>query len=309
MRRTLLASVTLAALAVAAHAQQSQPATPPAAAAPEASGAAVPNPVLAKVGDKEIHQADLASAATGLPEQYRNLPPQVLYPMLLDQVIDREALVMRARKEGLQNDPKVQEQMRSADDRVLQNALLSREVGPTLTEAAVRAQYDKEYAGKPGPEEVHAQHILVDSKEKAEKIIADLKGGADFAELAKKNSTDPGAANGGDLGWFKKGDMVPAFADAAFSMKPGDVDPQPVQTQFGWHVIKVLDKRQAPAPAFEQVQEQIRQQLIREGVQKAVASAKKDIKVVKYNPDGSVAAPPTDVTPPGAPVTPAPPAK
>ena len=304
MRRILLTTAIFAALLAPAYAQQpahgaqAEPAQPDnAQGAPQ--GAQVPNPVLAKVGDKEVHQSDLAAAAQGLPEQYRNLPPQVLYPMLLDQVIDREALVMQARKEGLQGDPKVQEQMRAADDRVLQNALLSREVGPTLTEAAVRAQYDKEYAGKPGPEEVHAQHILVDSKEKAEKIIDQLKGGADFAELAKKNSSDPGAANGGDLGWFKKSDMVPAFADAAFSLKPGEVDPQPVQTQFGWHVIKVLGKRQAPPPAFEQVQDQIRQQLIREGVQKAVADAKKGVQIVKYNPDGTVAAPPADVTPQG----------
>ena len=309
MRRILLTTAISAALLGSAYAQQPAPASPPAEAPANGANAAVPNPVLAKVGDREIHQADLAAAAQGLPEQYRNLPPQVLYPMLLDQVIDREALVMQARKEGLQDDPKVQDQMRAADDRVLQNALLSRDVGPTLTEATVRAQYDKEYAGKPGPEEVHAQHVLVDSKEKAEKILEQLKSGADFAELAKKNSSDPGAANGGDLGWFKKGDMVPAFADAAFSLKPGEVDPQPVQTQFGWHVIKVLGKRQAPPPAFEQVQDQIRQQLIRDGVQKAVAEAKKGVQIVKYNPDGTVAPPSADVTPQGGAAAPAAPAR
>ncbi len=315
MRLHLLATAALIALLGPAYAQpagQLPPGHPPTGQPPApapsvrseppalsnvAPGAAVPNPVVARVGDKEIHQSDLAAAAAGLPEQFRGLPPQVLYPMLLDQVIDREALVVAARKQGLEKDPKVQEQMRAADDRVLQNALLSREVGPTLTEAAVRARYDQEYAGKPGPEEVHAEHILVPTKEQAEKIIAELKGGADFAELAKKNSTDPGAANGGDLGWFKKGDMVPAFADAAFSLKPGEVDPQPVQTQFGWHVIKVLDKRQAPPPPLEQVQEQIRQQLVREGVQKAVTEAKKGLQIVKYNPDGTVAPPSADVTP------------
>ncbi len=273
--------------------------------APAATNAApVPNPVVARVGDHVIHQSDLAAAAAGLPEQFRNLPPQVLYPMLLDQVIDREALVIAARKQGLDKDPKVQEQMRLADDRVLQNALLSRDVGPTLTEAAVRARYDQDIAGKPGIEEVHAQHILVPTKEQAEKIIAELKGGADFADLAKKYSTDPAAANGGDLGWFKKGDMVPAFADAAFNLKPGEVTQAPVQTQFGWHVIKVLDKRQSPPPPFEQVADQIRQTLIREGVSRAVTDAKRGLQIVRYNPDGSVAAPTPDATP--APGTPAP---
>ena len=320
MRLHLLATAALIALIGPAYAQPAgqQPAGQSPAPAPGvrseppalsdvAPGAAVPNPVVARVGDKEIHQSDLAAAAAGLPEQFRGLPPQVLFPMLLDQVIDREALVVSARKQGLEKDPKVQEQMRAADDRVLQNALLSREVGPTLNEAAVRARYDQDYAGKPGQAEVHAEHILVPTKEKAEQIIQELKGGADFADLAKKNSTDPGASNGGDLGWFKKGDMVPAFADAAFSLKPGEVDPQPVQTQFGWHVIKVLDKRQAPPPTLEQVQEQIRQQLVREGVQKAVADAKKGLQIVKYNPDGTVAPPSADVTPPqggAAPATP-----
>ena len=286
------------------------PALPNPGQAPAATNAApVPNPVVARVGDRVIHQSDLAAAAAGLPEQFRNLPPQVLYPMLLDQVIDREALVIAARKQGLDKDSKVQEQMRLADDRVLQNALLSRDVGPTLTEAAVRARYDQDIAGKPGIEEVHAQHILVPTKEQAEKIIAELKGGADFADLAKKYSTDPAAANGGDLGWFKKGDMVPAFADAAFNLKPGEVVQEPVQTQFGWHVIKVLDKRQSPPPPFEQVADQIRQTLIREGVGRAVANAKQGLQIVRYNPDGSVAAPAPDATPaPGAPATPGTPA-
>lgn len=278
--------------------QAQAPASPSAGQPPAASSAApVPDPVVARVGDRAIHQSDLAMAAAGLPEQYRTLPPQVLYPMLLDQVIDREALVIAARKQGLDKDPKVQEQMRLADDRVLQNALLSREIGPTLNEAAVRARYDQEFAGKPGPEEVHAEHILVPTKEEAEKVLAELKGGADFAELARKYSKDPAAANGGDLGWFKKGDMVPAFSDAAFSLKPGETVPEPVQTQFGWHVIKVLDKRQAPPPPFEQVQNDIRQQMIREGVTKVVADAKQGLQITRYNPDGSVPAP----TPPASP--------
>jgi len=288
----------------AASPAPASPGLPNPGQAPAATNAApVPNPVVARIGDKVIHQSDLAQAAAGVPQQFRNLPPQVLYPMLLDQVIDREALVISARKQGLEKDPVVQEQMSLADDRVLQNALLSREIGPTLTEAAVHARYDQEFAGKPGVEEVHAEHILVPTKEQAEKVIAELKGGADFAALAKKYSTDPAAANGGDLGWFKKGDMVPAFADAAFSLKPGDVTQQPVQTQFGWHVIKVLDKRQAPPAPFEQVAEQIRQTLIREGVANAVTEAKKGLTIVRYNPDGSVATPSPEATAPGAPAT------
>ena len=122
--------------------------------------------------------------------------------------------------------------------------MLSKEVGPTITDAALHARYDKDIAGKPGEEEVHAKHILVDNEDQAKKIIADLKGGADFAALAKQYSKDPGAAQqGGDLGFFKKDEMVPEFATAAFAMKPGQVSQQPVHTQFGWHVIMVVERR------------------------------------------------------------------
>ncbi len=315
MRRFLLAAVLTPALgAVPVWAQQ--PTTPaptspaPASPAPAnpgpASPAPVPNPVIARVGNREIHQSDLRAVAATLPEQLRSMPPQVLYPMLLDQLVDRTAIVIEARKEKLQADPAVKEQMRAADDRVLQNALLTREVGPSLNVDAVRAIYNKDYANKAGPEEVHAEHILVPTKDQADKIIAELKGGAKFADLAKKYSKDPGAANGGDLGWFKKGDMVPAFSDVAFALKPGEVAPQPVKTQFGWHVIKVLGHRQAPPPKFAQVEGEIRQQLIREGVAKAVTKAKRGLTIVRYNPDGTVpsAKPPTATPGAATPATP-----
>lgn len=306
MRRFLLAAALTPTLGIApVWAQQPTPPAPsspapgnPGSASPGSANpgptAPVPNPVIARVGDQEIHQSDLRAAAATLPPQLHSMPPQVLYPMLLNQLVDRTALVIQARKEKLQDDPAVKEQIRAAEDRVLQNALLTREVGPSLSADAVHAIYEKDYANKPGPEEVHAEHILVPTKEQAEKIITELKGGAKFSDLAKKYSKDPGAANGGDLGWFKKGDMVPAFSDAAFALKPGAITQQPVKTQFGWHVIKVLGKRQAPPPKFTQVEAAIRQQLIRDGVAKAVEKAKKGLTIVKYNPDGT--APPAGPT-------------
>ena len=125
----------------------------------------------------------------------------------------------------------MQRQIAAAEDRALQTAMLSKEVGPSITDAAVHARYDQDIAGKPGEEEVHAKHILVDSEAQAKKIIAELKGGADFAALAKQYSKDPsGAQQGGDLGFFKKDEMVPEFADAAFAMQPGQVSPTPVHT-------------------------------------------------------------------------------
>jgi peptidyl-prolyl cis-trans isomerase C len=207
--------------------------------------------------------------------------------MLLDQLIDGRALVIEAEKTGLDKDPTVARQVTAAEDRALQSAMLSKVVGPTVTDEAVKAAFDKEAAGKPPEEEVRASHILVADEADAKKIIAELNGGADFATLAKQNSTDPGGKTGGDLGFFKKDDMVPEFAAAAFALKPGEITQTPVHTQFGWHVIKLEERRTAPPPTFEQARDELRQKMIQAGVQQAVAQARTGVTVQKFNMDGS----------------------
>jgi peptidyl-prolyl cis-trans isomerase C len=313
------AAATLLAV-VPAFAQQPAPARPPAPAAPAPApapaanpGAATPptaaaapapaDPVLARVDGQEIHASDLAEAAQSLPEELRGMPPQMLYPMLLDQMIDRRALVIAGRKQGLENDPAVQKQVARATDTAIQNTLLSRQIAPTLTDAAIEARYKRDYADKPGEEEVHAAHILVADEDKAKDIIKKLNAGADFAALARENSTDPSAkSNAGDLGFFKKGDMLPEFSDAAFALKPGQITETPVKTRFGWHVIRSIEKRTAPAPALDQVRDEIRQSLIQEGVAKALAQAKQGLTIQKFNPDGSpiTDSPAAGTTAPGA---------
>ena len=280
----LFVGAGLMALPVAAQA----PAAPAAPVAPAAAPAAKPvDPVVAKVGAVEIHGSDLAEAAQGLPEQYRNMPAAQMYPMLLDQLVDREAVGVLARKKGLDRDPAVQRAMQRAGDQVMQNALISRDVGPTVTEPALHARFERDFAGKTGEEEVHARHILVASEADALKVIAELKKGGDFAALAKTRSSDPGASQGGDLGFFKKGDMLPEFAAAAFALKPGQITEKPVKTQYGWHVIKLEGRRAAPAPTFEQAHDELRQQMVQEGVQKVLAEARAGVTVEKFNPDGS----------------------
>ena len=277
----------LAALSCAALAQTTPapPSSAPAAAAEDPANKL--DPVVAKVNGVDIRASDVRDAMAGLPDEYRNLPPNMLFPMMLDQLVDRKALVLLAQKQGLDKDPLVSRQMSRAADAALQNALLSRDVGPSVTEAKVRERYDSTVANKPGEEEVHARHILVASEDEARKIIADLKGGADFAALAKAHSTDPGAAQGGDLGWFKKGDMLPEFSAAAFALQPGQTTETPVHTQYGWHVINVEGRRQAPPPSFEQARDQLRQDMIQEGVRKVVAQAREGLTIERFNPDGS----------------------
>lgn len=275
----------LAALSCAALAQSAPSASPAPPAA--ASDPATSDPVVAKVNGQDIRASDVREAMSSLPDEYRSLPPNMLFPMMLDQLIDRKALVLLAQKQGLDKDPQVQRQMTRAADSALQNALLSRDVGPSVTEQKVKERYDATVANKPGEEEVHARHILVGSEDEAKKIIAQLQGGADFAQLAKEHSTDPGAAQGGDLGWFKKGDMLPEFSAAAFALQPGQITDTPVHTQYGWHIIKVEGRRQAPPPSFEQARDQLRQDMIQEGVRKVVAEARQGLAIQRFNPDGS----------------------
>lgn len=254
------------------------------------SGTSAPaaDPIIAKVDGQPIHLSELKDAAATLPQGAHAMASDKLYPMLLEQLIDARALLAEAHRTGVDKDPAVQRQVKEAEERALETAVLHKAIAPQITDAALKARYEKETASKSGPEEVHARHILVNDEATAKKIIAELDKGGDFAALSKQYSTDPGAAKqGGDLGWFKQDEMVPEFATAAFALQPGQVSQTPVHTQFGWHVIQVLEKRKAPPPSFEQVKDELRQKMIQEGVQQAVAQARAGVKVETFNMDGS----------------------
>lgn len=289
--------------AAPAPAQTAPAQTPPAQTPPAqtASAKAAPaDPVVARVNGREIRLSDLSDAAQQLPAEMRSMPPTMLYPMLLDQMIDRAAIVELARKRGMDKEPTVVRQMARAQDQALQTALIGRDVGPLVTETELRARYDREIAGKPGEEEVHARHILLGSEADAKAVIAELKKGGDFAALAKARSTDK-ASGDGDLGFFKKGDMVPEFAAAAFGLKAGQITEAPVKTQFGWHVIRVEARRTAPAPAFEEAYDSLRTKTIQEGVEKLLKEARAGLSVERFNLDGAPRRATDDAQPPPAP--------
>ncbi|MDB5401011.1 MAG: Peptidylprolyl isomerase [Rhodopila sp.] len=265
-----------------------------------------PDPVLAKVNDQPIHASDLKAAAESLPAQARTMPPQQLYPLLLDQLVDAQALVVEAKKTGLDKDPAVQRTLQMAQDRTLASAMLNKVVRPQVSDDAVKARFDAEFANKQGESEVHARHILVSDEATAKKIIADLKKGGDFAALSKQYSKDPGAsAQGGDLGFFKKTDMVPEFATAAFALKDNEVTPAPVKTEFGWHVIQTLEHRTSQPPTFEQERDELRQKMVQAAVQKEVAQARSEVTVQTFNMDGSPVKATDTAQPPPAPQSPA----
>ena len=246
------------------------------------------NPVLARVDGVEIRMTDVQAEAARLPEELRGMPPMMLYPLLLDQMITQKAITAAARAQGLDRDPDVQARIRRAEEETLQQALLTREIQPVLTEEALRARYQRDIAARPAEEEVRARHILVPTEAEARAALAEARRpGADFAEVARRRSTGPGAREGGDLGFFKRADMLPEFAEAAFALRPGEISQNPVRTQFGWHVIKVEERRAVPPPSYEDSRENLRSQAFEEGVNQAVERIRAAARVERFNMDGS----------------------
>ncbi|OYV51968.1 MAG: peptidylprolyl isomerase [Acidocella sp. 20-58-15] len=296
MRRfSSISAIALAATLIAApvFAQTSAPAPAAAPATPPA------DPVLATVNGAAIHMSDVQSAAASLPPEMQQMKPEQLFPLLVNQLIDRQALLVAAHAESLDKDAKVQALMQAAANEQLENAYVQEQVGSQVTDAAVQAEFNKDYAGKPGPAQVDARHILVKTKAEAESIITQLEHGADFAKLATKYSIDPGAKDGGELGWFSQDEMVQPFADAAFALKPGQYTKTPVQTQFGWHVILCEGKRTGPAPTLDEVKDQIRKNLADNAIKATLNAARSKVKIQIFNPDGTPAATPAAGTPTG----------
>lgn len=251
-------------LALAAAPSAAQDTAAP--AAPEAAApAAQPDAVVATVDGVAITEAELTLAERDLDPQFSQLPPEQRRAAALSALIEIKLLAAKAEADGLGEDPEFKQRMDFLRQRALHSALVEQEIAAKVTDEAVRARYDAEMANTPPRNEVHARHILVKTKEEADAIIAQLDDGGNFEELANANTTDPsGKTTGGDLGYFGQGQMVPEFEKAAFALEPGSYTKEPVQTQFGFHIIKVEDKRAQQPPAFEQVKEQIRSLLLRE---------------------------------------------
>lgn len=258
----MMASTALAP----AFAQDAAPAAPAAeapAAAPAAPAPAVtPETVVATVGGEPITEADLSFAAEDLTQELSQMPPEQRKPFLLRVLIDMKVMATAGREAGMAETPLFQQRLKYLEDRALRRAYFAEAIAAGVTEEAVRAEYDKFAAEFQPAEEIRASHILVPTEEEAKAVKAELDGGADFATLAKEKSIDPGAANGGDLGFFGKGMMVAPFETAAYALTDVGQVSEPVQSQFGWHVIRLEEKRQSSAPAFEQVAGQLQQQLL-----------------------------------------------
>ena len=213
--------------------------------------------VVASVGGQDITLGQMIVMTTQLPEQYRQLPDDVLFEAVLDQLVRQTAVA-----QTIDGKLSLEAQLAFENQRMsfLANEALAIAAGTAVTDAAVQAAYQAQFVDTPTEEEFNASHILVETQDAAAAIKAELDAGADFAGLAREKSTGPSGPNGGSLGWFSTGMMVKPFEDAVLTLEVGQVS-DPVETQFGWHVIILIDKRAKPAPALDQVRGEIENQL------------------------------------------------
>ena len=245
------------------------------------------NPVVATVDGAPVHRAEVEAAARSLPDQMRQMPMQMLYGVLLDRVIDFRLLANEAERQKVGDDPAVGPALAQARAAVLREFLIQRTIEEGLTDEKLRARYEAKKAQEGFVrEEVHARHILVPTEDEAKAVIEQLQGGADFAAVAQEHSTGPSGPGGGDLGFISREQVVPEFAEAAFALNAGETSQEPVQTQFGWHVIDVLERRSVE-PTYDETAPQLRQELAREIVMALVEDLRSDAEIERFNMDGS----------------------
>ncbi|SMF33636.1 peptidyl-prolyl cis-trans isomerase C [Tistlia consotensis] len=251
---------------------------PSLAVAEDATAPAGDDPVVAVVNGQELHQSDVLRSAKDLPPQMQ-AQISMLFPALIQRLVDLTLLSQAARDQGLADDKRVKELVAEAETDAVRRVYLEDKIDAAMTDEKLQEAYKQYLAENPAGEEVKARHILLKDKESAEKIIDQLNKGADFEKLAKENSTGPSAAQGGDLGWFAKDQMVEPFSKAAFELKKGEYTKAPVKTQFGWHVIKVEDRRTKAAPSFAEVESKLREQLARKVIDDEVQALRKTAKI------------------------------
>src|ERR1700716_1270617 len=228
-------------------------------------------------------------------------PPEANPEPLISYLADIIMVTQAADKKKLADNPEFKRRLAFLRNKLLMGYELQDEAKAALTDDALHQTYSDAVKSMGGQEEVHARHILVENEDEAKALLDQLKGGADFATLAKEKSKDPGAAEGGDLGYFTKDQMVPEFADVAFKMYPGQMS-NPVKTQFGWHIIKVEDKRQRPGAELANIKEQIDAYLVRRAQSEYVAKLRQTAKVERLDrPAAPPFIPPSMMAPGGAP--------
>ena len=238
-------------------------------------------PIVAQVNQEEISLETLIHAINDLPKEIQSQPFLNYYEDLLERVIDIRLISQEAKKINLTDDASVKAAIEFVTEKILMQAYLAKYVQENITEESLKISYENYIADVTSREEIKASHILLDTEEEALLIIKQLNNDENFEELAKIKSKGPSGPSGGDLGWFGRGQMVPAFENEAFNLTLGEISQKPVQTQFGWHVIKVLEKRIPEAPSFESMKVNLIQDNERRLISKRIQELRKVASIKK----------------------------
>jgi peptidyl-prolyl cis-trans isomerase C len=261
--------------------------------APLAARAQDSDPVVARANGIDIRQSDLTMAEEDIGGAMPQMAPDQKREYLITYLADVIILAQAADQRQLANRNDVKHKIEFERQKALMEALLQDAGKASQTDDAMHKVYDEAIKQTPSnEEEVHARHILVATEGEAKDIVAQLKNGADFATLAKEKSKDPGAADGGDLGYFTKEQMVPEFAEAAFKLQKGQIS-DPVKTQFGWHIIKIEDRRIRPTPTYDEVKGQLQNYVARRAQAELVDNLRKSATIQRLDRPASPANPST----------------
>ncbi len=249
-----------------------------AAAAGAGRGGGAGREIVARINGIEVSRTVFELAESELGTELAGLPPGERHALILDYLVETLLMAEAARKSGLTEDEKFRQRVEYYRRRALRDMYFEKNVRDAITDEDVRVIYDQQIGRSKPIDEVRVRHILLETREEAEKILEQLKQGRDFGTLAQAHSLGPSKVQGGDLGYFSRGQMVKEFEDAAFALEKGKVS-DPVKTQFGWHILLVEDRRSSEVPPFEAVKDRIRAPLIQQRAQRIIQALKKDAKV------------------------------
>ena len=244
------------------------------------------NPLVAKVNGLEITKDDVVDYIKTMPANFQQLPQEAVIQIALEQVINNKILDSKLASANLDNDPEVQKELQTAKKQIERTILIERAVKEAMSEDKIKQAYEEYKKSFPKTEEVKAAHILVKDEAKAKELIKKLEKGADFAKLAAENSIDGTAKSGGELGYFAEQEVVPAFAKAAFETKVGSFTKKPVKSDFGYHIIKVEDKRVRPPADYETAKPYLEKEIGRKLYNEIVAKWREEAEIIRYDADG-----------------------
>lgn len=243
--------------------------------------------VVAEVDGRVITLGDVGDAIRSMPSSIAAMPFEALFNTVVEQLVRREALAIRAQQLGLEADPIIRRRVKAAADQTLGNEMLRRNITAGITDRALRERYERDFEGRPGPEEARVRVIMVPTEAEALTLLAEIKAGADFATVARRSSKDTTARAGGDLGFMRQQDLNPEIAAVAFSLPIGEINARPIRRAGAWFLVKVEERRFQPTPSFFAMRKDLTEALLREAVPAAVQSVLKDVVVRKYDMNGN----------------------